>query len=159
VSPLRFPDGLRPPRIGSDLPAGLSSRPALKGVQSGKRSLFSKTRPSRADPFQPVLQTYFYKIKRTCFRLSGRNEQRSTLTPMVAFAVLRLQNPAGAQRPVTFSFFGRVTPMHIQSPTVHPIQVQIKLPPTPPALPARYATLRSQPTTMYTHIWICAKSL
>jgi hypothetical protein len=28
-----------------------------KGVQSGKRSLFSETRPSRADIFQHLLQT------------------------------------------------------------------------------------------------------
>ena len=38
------------------------------------------------------------KIKHTCFRRSGRNEQRSTLTPMVEFAVLWLQNRAGAQQ-------------------------------------------------------------
>jgi hypothetical protein len=67
---------------------------------------------------------------------------------MVEFAVLGLQNPAGAKRPDTFSRNG----IHIQMGTV--IAIHIKPPPSHPprqALPARYATPSVAATTMDTH--------
>jgi hypothetical protein len=68
-------------------------------VQSGKRSLFSKTRPSRAVVFQHVLQTIFLQNK--LYLLSPLRSKRATLYINVhgEFAVLGLQNPAGAQSP------------------------------------------------------------
>jgi hypothetical protein len=68
-----------------------------------KSSLFSKTRPF-PEHFQNFLQKHFVQneLYSTCFRFCGRNRQRCTSTPMVEFDVLRRQNPAGAQRPVTF---------------------------------------------------------
>jgi hypothetical protein len=48
-----------------------------KGVQSGKRSLFSKTRPSRALPFPTISPNIFLKNK--LFLLSPLRSKRATL--------------------------------------------------------------------------------
>jgi hypothetical protein len=48
-----------------------------KGVQSGKRSLFSKTRPSRADPFPSTSPNIFLKNK--LFFLLPLMSKRATL--------------------------------------------------------------------------------
>jgi hypothetical protein len=48
-----------------------------KGVQSGKRSLFSKTRPSRVDPFHYVVPTNFLQNK--LYFLSPFPSKRATL--------------------------------------------------------------------------------
>jgi hypothetical protein len=88
----------------------------------------------KRDHLAPILfcqlpQIFYYRINCTCFRRSGPNEQRSTLTLMVELAVLGLQNPAGAQSPDAFLRSGlSVTLIHIQHTTVTPIQL---LPPLP----------------------------
>jgi hypothetical protein len=100
-------------------------------IEKGCKVANARCSPKRdhlAPTFSHIFcKLFYYKINCSFFRLCGRNEQRSTLTSMVEFAVSGLQNPAGAYSPDAFLLLGRVTPMHIQSRTVKPIQV--KLPP------------------------------
>jgi hypothetical protein len=108
------------------------------GLQSGKRSLFSKTRPSRADPFPTISPNIL--LQKILYFLSLLRSKRATLHinlhgRVCCFCVKR------PEWPVTILRNG----MHIQTRTV--IATHIKPPPShlsPPALPARYATLRSQ---------------
>jgi hypothetical protein len=113
-----------------------------KGVQSGKRSLFSKTRPSRADPFPTFSPNILLQNK--LFFLSPLRSKRVTL-------YIDLHGRAccfGAAKPGRRVQSRRVfivwachtyahTTKYSNSHTTHPT-------PSPPALPARYATLRSQ---------------
>jgi hypothetical protein len=71
-------------------------------MQSGKRSLFSETRPSRADLFHYLLQTIL--LQNNLFFLSPLRSKQATLyiDPHGRVCCLGLQNPAGAKRPVTF---------------------------------------------------------
>jgi hypothetical protein len=111
-------------------------------MQSGKRSLFSKTRPSRADPFPETSPNNFLQNK--LFLISPLRSKRATLyiDPHGAFAVLGLQNPAGAKRPVTFLLSGLLSIPYTYNSYSNSHTTQTT--PSPPALPARYATLRSQ---------------
>jgi hypothetical protein len=89
---------------------------AVREIEKGCKVTNARCSPKR-DHLAPILlrklpQIISYKINCSCFRLFGRKEQRFTLTSMVEFAVLGLQNPAGAKRPVTFSLFGRVRNLH-----------------------------------------------
>jgi hypothetical protein len=117
-----------------------------KGVQSGKRSLFSKTRPSRAVPFPTISPNIFLKNK--LFFLLPLMSKRATLYIDLHGRVCCF----GAAKPgrrekarYIFALGPVVHSIHIQPGTVTPIQ--LNPPPShlsPPALPARYSTLRSQ---------------
>jgi hypothetical protein len=113
-----------------------------KGVQSGKRSLFSETRPSRADLFPRLLQTILLQNK--LFFLSPLRSKRETLYIDLHGRVCCF----GAAKPGRRVQSRRVfiawachtyahTTKYSKSYTTHPT-------PSPPALPARYVTLRSQ---------------
>jgi hypothetical protein len=125
---------------------------AVREIEKGCKVANARCSPRR-DHLAPILfpqfpQIFSYKINCSFSRHCGRNELRSTMTPMVEFAVLGLQNPAGAQRPDAFLCDG----IHIQTDTVNPILINHPhLIPSRQALPARYATPSVAATTMYTH--------
>ena len=95
----------------------------MREIEKGCKVANARCSPKRG-PLAPILfsmlfQCIYYKINCTCFRLCCRNEQRSTSTPMVEFAVFAAIGLNGLSR-----FCVRpVTPMHIQILTVNPIQI------------------------------------
>jgi hypothetical protein len=79
---------------------------AEREIEKGCKVANARCSPRR-DHLAPLFFSMFckrfsYKINCPCFRRCGRNEQRFTSTSMVEFAVLGLQNPAGAQSPDAF---------------------------------------------------------
>jgi hypothetical protein len=113
-----------------------------KGVQNGKRSLFSKTRPSRADPFPSTSPNICLQNK--MYLISPLRSKRATLYidphgRVCCFGAAKPGRRAKARN--VFIVWACHTYAHTikysNSHTTHPT-------PSPPALPARYATLRSQ---------------
>jgi hypothetical protein len=102
-------------------------------VQSGKRSLFSKTRPSRGVVFQHVLQTIFLQNK--LYLLSPLRSKRATLYINVhgrvcCFGAAKPGRRAKSRR--VFALGPVVHSIHIQTVTVN--RIQLKPPPSPPYL-------------------------
>ena len=128
-----------------------------KGVQSGKRSLFSKTRPSRTDPFRYVVPMNFLQNK--LYLLSPLPSKRSTLyiDPHCRVGCFGAAKPGRREKARHVFAFGPVVhSIHIQPTTLKPIQSTPPLSPHFP-LPASLTCKVRDPsvaaTTMYTHIW------
>jgi hypothetical protein len=114
-----------------------------KGVQSGKRSLFFQTRPSRADPFPETSPNNL--LQNMLFLLSPFRSKRATLyiDPHGRVCSFGAAKPGRREKARHVFALGPVVhSIHIQPNTVTPIQ----LIPPPPRQPYLQGTrpLRSQ---------------
>jgi hypothetical protein len=96
-----------------------------KRVQSGKRSLFSKTRPSRVDPFHYVVPMNFLRNK--LYLLSPFRSKQATLNidthgRVGCFVAAKPARRAKAR--YVFALGPVVHSIHIQTCTVKPVQIK-----------------------------------
>jgi hypothetical protein len=125
-------------------------------INFGSQKLdFSMTKTSHADLFQNEVR---YKVRRhmVCLLLLLRSKRAMFYINLHGRVVCETRPARKGPSRFLVTGYTNKNVQYIPYTSIHP---QLLPFPTPPALPARYATLRSQPTTPYLHTFYLLANL